>query len=413
MKKLLQLHIELTTTPRTKSAFDKFIRIAAEEELAVEPIRIDIAAGDDANYKTVLEAVRNAHGYWILDSHLLENHEIRTIVESRLAEGALAFAEPRFDSPFGAEFYQDLGIEATPIRAVRNTNSSEEDLLDPMLVCLSKETYPFGFRDPILFQGVRKLMLQQANGIGCLGHAQSILAIPSAQVKLLELRTDYFIESIPRPELSVLASSSRSNWRGRLIASSAGLFADPYTAAFGKKFPGISADDNAIFARNLLRAIASGTGGVVHDWSYVYLLINQIETGAAQITDTILSRVSGDGWFHSRVPENIVNKCTERWSSESRTFPVAAYLDLIDYKAIWKACWAEFEPLLLAAGLPGSKTSALKFFQEVNEVRKSVMHPTKRLHAGMTEPSKEQVSKLQEYARLTASLVKASSAQYP
>ncbi|MBL8419938.1 MAG: hypothetical protein JNK92_04810 [Dechloromonas sp.] len=412
MKKLLQLRIELSSAPQPITGFDRFIQIAANEGLAVEAIRIDSDVGNDVSYKEMLETIRNAHGYWITDPYLFQNPGIRTIVESRLAEGALAFALPRFDSELGAEFYQDLGIEATPIRAVRVSTPSDEGLHHPMLMRLSMETYPFGFRDPVLFQGVREVLLQQANGIGCFGIAQTILAIPSDQVKLLDVREDSFVGNIPRPELSVVVSSSRSDWRGRVIASSAGLFHDPYVGPLGDQFPGISAGDNAIFARNLLRAIASGTASEVHDWLYVYSLISQIEIGVSQVTDTTLSRVSGDGWFHSRVPESIVKKCTERRSSESQTFPVAAYLDLIDFKSIWKACWADFEPLLLAVGLPSSKTSALRFLQEVNEVRKPAMHPNKRFHIGIPEPSKEQVSKLQEYARLTASLAEASRTRH-
>lgn len=412
MKKFLQLRIELSSAPQPITGFDRFIQIAAEEGLAVEAIRIDSYTGNDVGYKEMLETIRNAHGYWITDPALLQNPGIRTIIESRLAEGALAFASIGHYFELGTEFYQDLGIEATPIRAVRVSASSDQGLHDPMLIRLSMETWPYSFRDPVLFQGVREVLLQQANGIGCFGNTQPVLAIPSAQLKLVDLRTDVFVGNIPRPELPVVVSSGRPDWRGRVIASNAGLFHDPYVGPFGAQLPGISARDNAIVARNLLRAIASGSASEVHDWKYVFSLISQIEIGISQVTATTLSRVSGDGWFHSRVPESIVKKCTERRSSESQSFPLAAYLDLIDFKSIWKACWADFEPLLRSVGLPNSKTNALKFLQEVNEVRKPVMHPNKRFHIGIAEPSKDQVSKLQQYASLTANLVEASRTRH-
>ena len=181
MKKLLQLRIELSSAPQPITGFVRFIQIAAKQGLAVEAIRIDSVIGNDVSYKEMLETIRNAHGYWITDPHLLQNADIRTIVESRLAEGALVFALLRFDSELGAEFYQDLGIEGTPIRAVQISTSSDEGLHHPMLMRLSMETYPFGFRDPVLFQGVREVLLQQANGIGCFGNAQPILALPSCR----------------------------------------------------------------------------------------------------------------------------------------------------------------------------------------------------------------------------------------
>jgi len=405
MKKLLELRIQHSSTPQPITGFDRFIQIAVKEGLAVEPILINSYDGDEASFQEMLETIRNAHGYWIRDPYLLQNSDIRAIVESRLAEGALAFALPSYDSVLGADFYQDLGIEATPIRAVTISTMADARVHHPMLTRLSIETFPVGFRDPVLFHGVQEVLLQQVNGIGCFGNAQPILAISSAQVKFIDLRSDKFVGHVLRPELPIVVSSRRSEWRGRVIAASASIFHDSYVGPTGVHFPGISGGDNETFARNLLRAVASGTAVEVHDWMYIYSLVSQIEIGVSQVTETTLSRVSGNSWFQLRVPEKIVKKCAERRSSEAQVYPEKAYLDLIDYKSIWRACWIDFEPLLRAVGLPSSKISALRFLQEVNEVRKQAMHPTKRFHIGLTQPSKEQVSKLQDHSRLTASLV--------
>jgi hypothetical protein len=88
---------------------------------------------------------------------------------------------------------------------------------------------------------------------------------------------------------------------------------------------------------------------------------------------------------------------------------MAAYLDLIDYKAIWKGRWGVFEPLLQSVAPPATKTRSLAFLQQVNEMRKSAMHASKRYYARLSVPDTSDMDILRGHLALVTALIGASS----
>lgn len=404
MKTLLHLVIATPRSPHDTAGKNRFVEIAAEEGLKIEPVWINSEIGAPVDRQALLQQIQNAHGYWITETHLLDDPEIREIVESRLREGAIAIAELRGRFSQDNSFYEDLGIEGLSIRANRTALPLHPDYSDERIIFASRSTCPLGFRDHSLFSGVDELVLQQVNGIGCLHGASAVLAIPSSEIRLTDMRSDLFVTGIPRPELSVIATSSKRDWRGRVIAINGGVFDDAYEGITGIIFPGISAGDNDRFTQNCMRLVASGTAPAGRTWEDVYRLLGNIEMRLAQITRKVLLQKAGENWLLKLAPEKTKEKCFERLRSERHGFPIEAYLDLLDIQTIWKFCWAEFFPLLEAVSPPASKGKSLRFFSETNEIRKLSAHPAKRILAGIDTPSPTQFALLQSIDEFTLKL---------
>lgn len=396
MRKLLLLRFEIDECPQPIEGYDDFQSIAKEEGLAIETVRLGGSIGETVDVSAIKAALRGAHGYWIRQTHIVNDENLRGVIEERLREGAVAIAELRGVPQKEDDhlFFRMHGLETSPVRLVRRDTETLE-YGSPMLVAVDKTSYPIGFRDPSLFKGVTRLVLQQANAIGCFGGAEPVLTVPAKGVKLLDIRSDYFFANASRPELPVIASSSHDNWRGRIIALNGSLFHDAYDNPFGGHFPGIKAADNAIFARNLLRVIGGGVPSP-DPWDSVSALVGKIEENVALITRRVLSEKSQQDWFFELVPSEIQTKCIERQRSENQAFPPAAYLDLIDYKKIWKQNWDHFSPLINAVAPPASKSNSIAFLQRTNDWRKPIAHPTKRILGGVEPPSREDVARLEE-----------------
>lgn len=407
-RKLLLLRFEFDDFPQPIEGHDQFKAIAAEEGLSVETVRIGARPGEKVDLAALKEEIHSAHGYWIRQTHVVNEDGFREIVEERLREGAVAIAELRGvpQREDDHHFFRLHGFETSPIRLVRRKVDAVE-YRSEMLVPVDKASYPTGFRDPSLFKGVTKLVLQSAHAIGCFGDAESVLAVPGKDVKLLDIRTDYFFANAPRPELPVIATSSHADWKGRIIGLNASLFHDAYDNPFGGHFPGIDAADNRIFARNLLRIIGSGAPSP-DPWDTVSALVGKIEEEVALITRQVLSGEAQRDWFLEFVPSEIQVKCEERRESENHAFPPAAYLDLIDYKKIWKQNWDRFSPLISAAAPPASKSASIGFLQRTNDWRKPIAHPTKRVFGAIESPTKEQLYRLEEDWKLVLRLREAT-----
>lgn len=405
MKRLLLLQMELESSPQPIEGFDEFRSLAHDEGLRIETVRLPGELGERVNVAEVHHQIRTAHGFWIRQTHLLRNSEIRAIVESRLKDGAIAIAELRGlpSEPIDHQFFQDYGLESSSIRAVR-LESSPFEYPHPMLVPVDRELYPSGFRDPTLFRGVHRLILQGANGIGCFGDAEPILAIPAGQIRLLEVRSDYFVDSLPRPEFPVMAEARRDNWRGRIVALNAALFGDAYSGPLGALFPGITAADNRQFARNLLRAVGSGERYEGPSWEAMFSLIDKFETEVTRLTENVLKKRAKSNWFSELIPDEIQEKCTKRWSDEKKTFTKAAYLDLVDYVKIWKTHWDFFAVLFEQVAPPPSRTRSLKFLQRANQWRKLTAHPSRRFYAQLPPPTDEDLNEMRGFVLLVSNL---------
>src|SRR4051812_10572359 len=92
---ILELRIELDSFPQPIEGHDAFLSLAEEEGLHVQTIKVSTGVGEPFDKEAIHDAIRQAQGFWIRHFHLLDDEEIRAIVESRLAAGAVAFAEVR------------------------------------------------------------------------------------------------------------------------------------------------------------------------------------------------------------------------------------------------------------------------------------------------------------------------------
>lgn len=410
MGTLLQFRLELEAVPQPITGHDQFMEVARREGLEVSTIKLPGDIGDKVDVERLYEQIERAQGFWIRQPQLLDDARAREILESRLQAGAVAFVELGWQSQKGGSYVQSLGLEATSIRAVRKESNAADANLPAMLMTLSREDHPSAFRDAALFRGVDNLLLQQANGIGCLGsNTQPVIAVPSSAIRVLDMRTDYFVQNFPRPELPIFASAGKTNWRGQILASNVGLFADPYKGILGDYFPAIDGADNRIFARNLLRLIANGVAPPAYDWEQVFALISRIETSLARVTDIALRKKAGGKWFRITVPQELQIKCAGRAAGENSNFPVEAYLDLIDFKKIWKANWDQFAPLLAHVKPPLTKAEFLKDIQAANDIRKPAMHATKRVLAGVPQPGRDTFIRLTRIAEYAGTMLDAAA----
>jgi hypothetical protein len=242
---------------------------------------------------------------------------------------------------------------------------------------------------------VNKVVVQQANGIACFGTAQPLLAVPSNEIQLLDMRRDYFVASLPRPEFPLVVAAEKPGWKGRVIAFNAGFFHDPYEGVTGKRFPGIGAADNAKFATNLLHMLTAGTAPETETWEAMQALISDIETTLSHLAERTLCLIQGADWFDYLVPEGVRNKCITKQRTENPRFPAPAYLDLVDFKQIFRANWERLQAIGVLQSVRKNEVS--ERIQDVNELRKPAMHAAKRVFGRVDEPEAGALSRLREH----------------
>jgi len=407
MKSLLELRIE-TVTP-TFSARGQFKAIANAHGFDVGPIRLPGVRPGEFLPSAYFSAIRDAAGYWIGDPALLAHEETRKLVEEKISKGAVAICDVRlssFDNFPGASFFEDLGIDATPIGAFATRYNKIYN--HPRLIQLSRSEYPMAFRDSQLFRGVESLLIQQANGVGCSGYAQPALALPVEMLDIIDVRKDLFVDSFPKPELPVVAISSRGDWAGQVIAFSAGILHDPYTGPMGHHFPGIEAEDNRKLAVNLIRIVDRAARAAYETWEDAYRLIRSIEGDLTRITAMTMTSKYGARWFIDGVSEAIRLECEQRAAREGGKAPPQSYMDILHHKTVWKANWDLFRKLQSRGGEAISKEQGTKFFGRFNEIRRLAMHPTKQVFSDRPAPLREELRDLREYRDTVTDLLRAA-----
>jgi hypothetical protein len=83
-------------------------------------------------------------------------------------------------------------------------------------------------------------------------------------------------------------------------------------------------------------------------------------------------------WWTDGIPVEIRKKCAQRCEEEANKLPKSAYLDLLDSKDVVEKNWQVFAPDFDIVGWRGGKKTALGWFTRLNDLRKNVMHPTRR-----------------------------------
>jgi hypothetical protein len=409
VKLLLDLRIE-TVPSAYPSQYQRFSALAREAEIEFAPIRLPGLRLGGPVPDEYWAALRGASAFWISTPVLLAQPETFALVEKKLQEGAIAVCSVRIQGSMevpGAAFFENLGIAPTPIGAFALEHNAKYD--HPRLVQISRDQFPTAFRDTQLFRSVSSLVLQQPNGLGCSGYAQPAIALPADAIDVIDLRTDYRVFDFPKPELPVVAVSSRDSWAGRVIAMGADVFHDPYVGPLGDEFPGIGAEDNEQFARNLLRLIQSTPSVRGATWEDAYRTVRSIEYNIFWITKIVLSAAYGEKWFDAAVPEGVRNKCVERSAQERKGFPPSAYIDILDYEKVWRAQWTYVGPLLGDT----SRNAGTKFFGRLNDIRKLTMHATKQISIDRAAPTAGELAELDQLSGHVIRLLDAAKRRPP
>lgn len=350
MKTILDLFLASGAEDVVPKNLMRFAALAELQDLEFRRLVVTRRADGTVDMQELLDQVLQAQGFWIYDPGTLADTQILEAVKMRLKEGAVAIAHLKSaasPSP-GMEIFEDLGLLATSIRA-SCPDGTPSPYGHPMLVVADRETYEPGFRDSTLFQGVDRLLLQQANGIGYQGGAQSVLALPVEAIDPIDMETDWAV-CVPRPELTVIASTAERQWLGcRVFAMHAGIVHDSYVGPFGNLFPGIEGEDNETFARNLLSTVA-GARGPQLSWETARSIAIQFETAIAQLLRAVLANAHGPDWFERAAPEKVKIKCHEDWIRKGRAATPQSYLNLIQFIELFKSNWAVIGSALATAG---------------------------------------------------------------
>ncbi len=127
-----------------------------------------------------------------------------------------------------------------------------------------------------------------------------------------------------------------------------------------------------------------------------YELIHRIELLLKEKIVSSLTLAYGINWWYEGVPEDVRTKASTRLEQEKGKGERQDHLDLLDYRAIARANWEVFRPILEYDGRGKEKGTA--WIAKLNEVRKGVMHPSKSLPVTW-----EQLDELKRYElRLSA-----------
>ena len=163
-----------------------------------------------------------------------------------------------------------------------------------------------------------------------------------------------------------------------MLALACGFYHDPYQGPFGTVFPGITGADNLLFAANILRWLAGNNLRSRDRTVEAFELVDHIERSFLEYMHRKLCAAYADNWWTEGIPVEIRKKCAERCEEEGNKLPKPAYLDLLDSKNIVDKNWQAFEQDFNIVGWRGGKRAALGWFTRLNELRKNVMHPTRR-----------------------------------
>lgn len=316
----------------------------------------------------IADFIRGAVGMVLPYENFLNTPELVEAIRDRLDHGCrlLVTIGPNSVDSLNPFLYS-YGIQGTRIAL--------HDQTGERLVELNRKESPDWFAPHQLLEGVKSLVLALPNVIRYSGATTPILTLPAERFLTIDQESDFPADWTSR-KLScfVLARLPDS---GGILATSGSFFAgDPFTSVMGREFPGITGASNKILAENVLRWLA-GQAAKPSDAVQAYESVDSIERLLVEFVVQKLNRVFAD-WWTDGVPQPVRVKCAQRCEEEGNKLPKGAFLDLVDVKAIIEKNWKDFEADLRKVGWVGGKVQALSWFSEFNEIRRSVMHPTRR-----------------------------------
>ena len=107
-----------------------------------------------------------------------------------------------------------------------------------------------------------------------------------------------------------------------------------------------------------------------------YAIIQSIETQLKKIVlDTLKADFDGENWWYEGIPQKIRTKAAERQEEEKGKGGREDYLDILDFRKIVLENWQIFQDVLAHGA--GSKDKKTKWIEQLNSMRKIVMHPAK------------------------------------
>jgi hypothetical protein len=392
---LLELRIE--TEPCIDDSLSRFRSLARTHGLNFRPIHLPGLQYGGLVPEKYREDIKTAHGYWLRWPGLLEDEFTNQVVMPRVRSGEawmIAHADRNYRAAYDS-LLKEFGIATTDVGVFRAAAVARKH---PRIVEVDRQIDAASFRDSYLFRGVNCVSLTAIQGLICTGDSQSVLAVPDRDIELVDAR-DLFT-SWPTPEVPCIGIWRSPVGKGGLIVLSCGFYRDPYSGPLGDYFPEIAGEQNELLCSNLLRLIAD-VPIAQFGWDEAAAAVRQIESNLFEITKGVLTTLYNDNWWDSGVPEVVRAKCRARREGEHGAFHDSAYMDLLDYKKIWKGHWDALRPVLDRQGLSvTNKDRALSFFDRVNPIRQKVAHPTKTVASGQNIPSDEERDELKSSAKL-------------
>lgn len=399
---LLELRIE--NEPRISDSLSKFRGLARASGLDFRPIHLQGLKEGERVPEQYFEDIRSAHGYWVRWPGLLLHDEFSNKTVMRRIRSGEAWMVLHADRNYRADYeglLKEFGIAVTDVGVFRADAASQ---LHPRVVGVDRDIDAGAFRDSLLFRGVKALSLSGIHGLICNGDSQAVFAVPDRDIELVDER-DLFT-SWPSPEIPCIAIWRSPEGRGGLVVLSCGFYRDPYTGPFGDYFPEIAGCQNEQLCINLLKLVADVP--VLHfGWDEAAAALRQIESNLFQVTKSVLASLYGD-WWEGGVAEAIRDKCRLRRDGEKGVLHESAYMELLDYKRIWKAQWETFRTVLAGQGInTSSKDRALGFFDRIHPIRLKVAHPTKTTAAGQHMPTSAERNDVTEVSQLVIRMYQA------
>jgi hypothetical protein len=118
-----------------------------------------------------------------------------------------------------------------------------------------------------------------------------------------------------------------------------------------------------------------------------YAILERVERKLhGAVLDTIKGEFgeADDVWWYEAIPDGVRGKVVLRVEQDKgRKGPKEGYFDLLDFKDIASRNWSLFKDLLGRGS--GSKEKQLHWIDELNDIRKVVMHASKSISVTMTE----------------------------
>jgi hypothetical protein len=323
------------------------------------------------NLESVAKFIRDAAGMILPYENFLLTPELRTVIHECVAAGHRMLAIAGQDNlEVLNPFLENYGVAGTRL-AVHDSTSK----LHPRLVELDRGNSPDSFRPHPLNTGVQSLVVQHPYAIRYQGNTKPVITLPLDRIDITDQRADLHADWTA-PDLSCLVLSPVGE-EGGLLSISCSLFSDPYVGPMGDEFPGIEAADNKVLASNILKWLGGKSLQVANLSSVAFDLLDRIERSLVEFTQFKLKNQMAD-WWTDGVPVSIRVECAKRREEEGRKMPMEAYFDLIAVKTILEGNWVLFESDLAVVGWKGGKRAALSWFDQLNTIRRNVMHPTRR-----------------------------------